>query len=89
MNDPVGTTLNWALWPPHYSPHYEQLMRQPLRQRYDPSSIGITRSTPLLYPTGKRDSAYLYGKFASPYLRCSLKWEESCNMKYLMLRSMS
>ncbi|GBM33850.1 hypothetical protein AVEN_175686-1 [Araneus ventricosus] len=42
----------------------------PFGQRYDPSSVEVTRPTPLIHYTGERDSAYLYGKFSSPHLRC-------------------
>ncbi|GBO33895.1 hypothetical protein AVEN_212634-1 [Araneus ventricosus] len=59
-------------------------MRRPLRQRYDPSSVGVTRSPPLLYPTGKGDSAYLYGSFSSPYLRCPLKWMAECDVPIVL-----
>ncbi|GBL79691.1 hypothetical protein AVEN_18225-1 [Araneus ventricosus] len=46
MNDSAATTINRALCRPHYSSSYEQLMRRPLRQSYDPSSLGVTRPTP-------------------------------------------
>ncbi|GBO26339.1 hypothetical protein AVEN_196471-1, partial [Araneus ventricosus] len=39
MNAPAAATINWALWPLHYSPPYERNMRRPFRQRYDPSSV--------------------------------------------------
>ncbi|GBO46417.1 hypothetical protein AVEN_164343-1, partial [Araneus ventricosus] len=43
---------------------------------YDRLRRWTLRATlPLLYPTGKRGSAYLYGRF--PYLRCPLKWEQT------------
>ncbi|GBM43647.1 hypothetical protein AVEN_225171-1 [Araneus ventricosus] len=35
----AAATINRVLWPPHNSPHYERLMRRPLRQRYDLSSV--------------------------------------------------
>ncbi|GBL89039.1 hypothetical protein AVEN_255184-1 [Araneus ventricosus] len=85
MNDAAATTINRELWLPYYSPHCKQLFRRPLRERYDPSSLGVTRTTPLLYPTEKRDSAYLYGKFSSPYMRRPLKLEEY-NVTYRILK---
>ncbi|GBN55537.1 hypothetical protein AVEN_157299-1, partial [Araneus ventricosus] len=48
-------------------------MRRPFRQRYDPSSAGVIQLPPLLYTIGKRGSAYLYGSFSTPYVRCPLK----------------
>ncbi|GBN07493.1 hypothetical protein AVEN_244873-1 [Araneus ventricosus] len=38
---------------------------------------GVIQPQPLLYPTGKRDSAYLYGRFSSPYLRFPLHRNKS------------
>ncbi|GBO06689.1 hypothetical protein AVEN_174275-1 [Araneus ventricosus] len=47
----------------------------------DPSDRGTTRHRcgviqppPLQYPTGKRDSAYLYGRFSSRYLSGDLQF---------------
>ncbi|GBN31705.1 hypothetical protein AVEN_253246-1 [Araneus ventricosus] len=45
-------------------------MRRSLRQRCDPSLVWVTRSTPILYPTGKRDYFYTAGSLPHP----PLKW---------------
>ncbi|GBM54529.1 hypothetical protein AVEN_7755-1 [Araneus ventricosus] len=50
----------------HCGYYHERLMRRSLRQRYDPSSAGGNSTPPLLYLTGKRDSAYLYGLIFNP-----------------------
>ncbi|GBN38401.1 hypothetical protein AVEN_111978-1 [Araneus ventricosus] len=71
LKNSAATTINRALLPSHNSPYYERLMRQPLRQRYE---SGVIRPPSLLYPAGKRDSAYLYGRFSSPYLRCPVNY---------------
>ncbi|GBN49000.1 Choline/ethanolamine kinase [Araneus ventricosus] len=71
----AAEAINRALWPQHNSLYYELLMRRHLRQRYDQSSAESIQPSPLLYPTGKRDSAYLYDKFSSPYFSFPLKWK--------------
>ncbi|GBM45601.1 hypothetical protein AVEN_86541-1 [Araneus ventricosus] len=65
-------SINRAPWPPHYSPHHGRHMRLPLRQKYHPSLVGGSHPTTLLYATGKRDSAHLYGRFSSQSLKCPL-----------------
>ncbi|GBM49836.1 hypothetical protein AVEN_191239-1 [Araneus ventricosus] len=44
------------------------MLRSGLYSKRLVSSARVIQPPPLLYPTGKRDSGYLYGRFASPYL---------------------
>ncbi|GBM64065.1 hypothetical protein AVEN_273478-1 [Araneus ventricosus] len=67
MKDRPPRQHGQALRPPLYNPHYERFMRRRLAlPGYDLSSeMGRRVTPPLLYPSGRQEPAYLYGRFSS------------------------
>ncbi|GBN09664.1 hypothetical protein AVEN_33503-1 [Araneus ventricosus] len=76
LNDATATTINQALWPRIISPITDSTCDDLSDRSMTLHREGIIgpRTNPL-HPTGKRDSAYLYSRFSSPYFRCLLRWE--------------